>query len=497
MAEVRRDRTAWVKLGVLVAILAGGAMAAAFTPLGDYLSRDGVGAAIDWLRGSSAAPLVYIAIYAAATALAIPGSILTLAGGAMFGVAWGTVYTTVGANLGANAAFGIARFLGRDAVEQMAGTRLEKMDKATENHGFRGLLTLRLIPAVPFNALNFGSGLTAIPWPTYALATVIGIFPGTFVYTMFADALLAGSQEASREALLRVLLSGALLIVLSFLPAIVKRLRSSTARSAAATLLVVIVAQGWQPTSAAAQSAGEPIPTHEAFSSVLADVVRQPVVDYQRLVENRAGLDAYLSVLAGVDPTELAGETREVQLAFWINAYNACMLRLVADHYPIQKDAGLLARLKNSVAGRPENSVWQIPDVFSAKHCQVAGEPRSQDDIEHVIIRPMGEPRIHFAVNCAALSCPVMWPEAYEASTLNDQLDRAVSHLVENPAHFAVEGSTVRLNKVLDWFKDDFGGEEGLRAFMVDYAPAEAAALLADAEITFFDYDWTLNDVVR
>jgi uncharacterized membrane protein YdjX (TVP38/TMEM64 family) len=347
-------------------ILASGAMLAAFTPLGDYLSRDGVGLAIDWLRGSSAAPLVYITIYAAATALAIPGSILTLAGGAMFGVVGGTVYTTIGANIGANAAFGIARFLGRDAVEQFAGSRLAAMDKATENHGFRGLLTLRLIPAVPFNALNFGSGLTAIPWPTYALATVIGIFPGTFVYTMFADALLAGSQEASRDALLRVLLSGALLILLSFLPAIAKRFRSARARSAAATVMLICGAQAWHHPPVVAQMPGDPIPTHEAFTSVLADVVRQPVVDYVRLVEGRDGLDAYLSVLAAVDPTELAGATREVQLAFWINAYNACMLRLVADHYPIQKNSGLIARLTNSVAGRPENSVWQIDDVFSA-----------------------------------------------------------------------------------------------------------------------------------
>jgi uncharacterized membrane protein YdjX (TVP38/TMEM64 family) len=86
------------------------------------------------------------------------------------------------------------------------------------------MLTLRLIPAVPFNALNFGAGLTAISWPAYALSTLVGIFPGTLVYTMFADALLAGSREASREALLRVLISGLLLVALSFLPTLAKKL---------------------------------------------------------------------------------------------------------------------------------------------------------------------------------------------------------------------------------------------------------------------------------
>ena len=175
MAEVKRGAGPFVKLAGLVALVLGGVLVATLTPVGDYLGREGIGQAIEWLRGSRAAPLVYIGVYAAATALAMPGSILTLAGGAMFGVLWGTVYTTIAANIGANAAFGVARFLGRDGIERIAGSRLQALDRATANHGFRGLLTLRLIPAVPFNALNFGSGLTSIGWSTYATATAIEI----------------------------------------------------------------------------------------------------------------------------------------------------------------------------------------------------------------------------------------------------------------------------------------------------------------------------------
>ena len=99
MAEVTPRSRALLKLGALALLLVGGALAATLTPLGDYLSREGVGEAIAWLRGSRSAPLLYIAVYAAATALAIPGSILTLAGGAMFCVLWGTVYTTIAANI--------------------------------------------------------------------------------------------------------------------------------------------------------------------------------------------------------------------------------------------------------------------------------------------------------------------------------------------------------------------------------------------------------------
>jgi|AP95_1055475.scaffolds.fasta_scaffold08387_4 uncharacterized membrane protein YdjX (TVP38/TMEM64 family) len=501
MAEVKDGGgLIWLKLGALLAIMFGGALVAAFTPLGQYLSRDGVGQAIEWLRGSSAAPLVYIALYATATALAIPGSILTLAGGAMFGVVWGTLYTTIGANIGANLAFGVARFLGRDAIERVAGDRLAALDRATANHGFKGLLTLRLIPAVPFNALNFGSGLTGIRWPTYALATVIGIFPGTLVYTMFADALLAGSVEASRDALIRVLISGALLVLLSFLPTIAKRLGVKVPGGTATTGVTVLLFAGALHSGVMSQRlAAQSLPDHQAFTAVLADVVQQPLIDYQKLKDNRVGLDAYLRSLAAVDPALLDGASEDRVLAFWINTYNACMLRLVVDHYPIQKAGGILARIKNVVADRPANSVWQISDVFSRKHCAIAGAERSQDEIEHELIRPMGDPRIHFAVNCAALSCPPLWPEAYDGGNLDAQLDRAVANLLGNTQHMAVEGESVRLNKVLDWYNEDFGGHGGLKTFMVPYVAGDVAAVLSDprTKLDFFDYDWTLNDIRR
>jgi len=497
-------RATWLKFGAFVALLAGGALVATLTPVGDLFSREGIGTAVEWLRGSPWAPLIFIGLYAGATALAMPGSILTLAGGAIFGLFWGTVYSSIAANIGANLAFGVARLLGRDGIKRLAGKRLDALDRATENYGFRGLLTLRLIPAVPFNALNFGSGLTAISWPTYAVATAVGIFPGTFVYTMFADALLAGSQEASRQAFLRVLLSGALLVFLSFLPTLARRLGlklPGSAPAAGAALLIAGSAIGGVsgPRALYAQE----IPDHSAFTRLLRDVVHMPRVDYAALKARRGELESYLEQLARTDPAALARAPRDVRLAFWLNAYNACMLRQVVDHYPITRNGGLLTRLKNAVADRPANSVWQIPDVFSRKFCRVAGAERSQDEIEHEIIRPMGEPRIHFAVNCAARSCPPLWPEAYTPEHLDEQLDRAVKNLVSHPEHFAVreEGRrhTVQLNHVLDWYKEDFGGIDGLRTFLARYVDPDTRAVLLDPSTTiaFFDYDWTLNDVER
>ena len=245
------------------------------------------------------------------------------------------------------------------------------------------------------------------------------------------------------------------------------------------------------------------LPDGDALTELLAEVVEAPRVDYEALVEQRARLDGVLTSMAAVQASSLDDASHEDRLAFWINAYNACMLKRVADHYPIEKAGGLFARIKNAVADRPANSVWQIEDTFTEKHCPVAGAPRSQDEIEHEIIRPMGDPRIHFVVNCAATSCPPLAPFAYTAAELDAQLDAAVRSLVSDPQHFEVgidDGrATVRLNKVLDWYKDDFGGERGLLTFLADYVDERTSDLLRapDTQVQYFEYDWTLNDVAR
>lgn len=220
-----------IKVAVLVALLVGGILLVRGTSLGDFLSREGVTGSIEILRRSPWAPLLFVPVYACAVALAVPGTIPTLVGGAVFGLWWGTVLNWTGAFIGANIAYALARFLGRDGVLQLLGGRAgrlgsaEPLARGVREHGFRGMLTLRLIPVVPFNALNFGAGLVGVSWPAYALATALGIVPGAFVYTMFADALLEGSTEASRDAFLRLALAGALLVLLSLVPTVLKKLK--------------------------------------------------------------------------------------------------------------------------------------------------------------------------------------------------------------------------------------------------------------------------------
>ena len=223
MAELNRARP-FLKLAALILLLGGALVVVRLTPLREYLTLERAVAGLNALRSSTWAPIVFVAGYATATAFALPGSALTIAGGAVFGFWGGALLNTIGANIGANAAFGIARVLGKEGVERIAGSRLQGLQRATTEHGFLGLLILRLVPLVPFNALNFGSGMTALRWRDYTLATLIGIFPGTLVYTFFADALVLGSTQASHDARIRLWIAAGLLVALSLIPVIAKRL---------------------------------------------------------------------------------------------------------------------------------------------------------------------------------------------------------------------------------------------------------------------------------
>jgi hypothetical protein len=253
----------------------------------------------------------------------------------------------------------------------------------------------------------------------------------------------------------------------------------------------------WVVTSGSPAGA-QGLPDHAAFSAVLAEHLFGWSIDYAALQAAPQGLDAYLAELAAIHPDSLAAATRDAQLALWINAYNACAMKLVVQHYPIRK-AGFPASLVRSLQGVPANSIRQITDTWSREFCYVAGEARSLDGIEHEILRPMGEPRIHFAVNCASRSCPVLAPEAYTAEGLEEQLDAAVRRLLADPENYRLERGSdpvVRLNKVLDWYKGDFGGVDGVVELLLPYLADDDAEYIRSVEpaVEFLEYDWTLND---
>ncbi len=134
-------------------------------------------------------PALFAVAYAVLTVLLVPGAPLTIAAGALFGVVGGGIVVMFGATAGAAASFLISRRSTRGAVEQARGARLEALEQRFGGRGFPAMLLLRLIPLVPFNALNYAAGATAIGTRDYMLATFIGIAPGVFVFTALGAGL--------------------------------------------------------------------------------------------------------------------------------------------------------------------------------------------------------------------------------------------------------------------------------------------------------------------
>ncbi len=213
-----------VKVSALGALLVGGCLAWRSPAVQHVVAHEQLASLRDRLGAPWWSPVAFVAVYAALTAFNISGLVLTLAGGVLFGFAWGVVVNSIGANLGANAAYALARTLGRDAVAGFLGTRFAQVQRFAQVGGFLWLLRLRLIPVVPFNLLNLAAGLAGVPWRTFLAATALGLVPGTVVYTLFADAVVTGSSEASRAAFTRLLVASGLLLLLTFAPGVARRL---------------------------------------------------------------------------------------------------------------------------------------------------------------------------------------------------------------------------------------------------------------------------------
>jgi hypothetical protein len=215
-------------------------------------------------------------------------------------------------------------------------------------------------------------------------------------------------------------------------------------------------------------------------------------VSYAGLAGDREALKSYLGALAAVAPGEFAAWTREQQIAFLVNAYNAAMVEKVLGRYP---------RL---------GSVWDLGRIFSNpfkdRFIGLFGAQVALDDIEHEYLRKRyGDSRVHFALNCASVGCPMLRPEAYVGERLGEQLDdqatRFLSDRSRNRFAGGASGARLEVSKIFDWYKEDF---QPLPAYFARHAkllsddPAEQARIAQGAlPIVFLDYDWALNDLRR
>jgi hypothetical protein len=201
-------------------------------------------------------------------------------------------------------------------------------------------------------------------------------------------------------------------------------------------------------------------------------------VDYAALGSDPEWKRLLDGLAAAVEPTR-----RDERLAFWIDAYNVLAMDVVARHRPIAsiRDVGSLLR-----------PVWKRDAGVAA------GAMRTLDEIEHDILRPMGEPRIHMAIVCASTSCPSLAREPFRPETLDSQLDAAARAFVANRDKGArVEAGGLRVSSIFQWFEEDFAASGGVPAFIRRHADAELAAAIdrlgPSPRLSYLDYDWSLN----
>ncbi len=209
----------FVRIGILLLLVAGIIVAILFR------DRFDVAALEVWINEAGIwAPLLFMVVYAIAAVLFLPGSVLTLAGGALFGPVLGTFYNLTGATIGATLAFLIARYLASDWVADKTGGRLRQLVNGVESEGWRFVAFTRLVPLFPFNLLNYALGLSRIKLSHYLIATYICMLPGAFAYTYLGYAgreAVGGGEGMVQKALLAL----ALLAVVVFLPRLIGRLR--------------------------------------------------------------------------------------------------------------------------------------------------------------------------------------------------------------------------------------------------------------------------------
>jgi hypothetical protein len=231
-------------------------------------------------------------------------------------------------------------------------------------------------------------------------------------------------------------------------------------------------------TTGAAVSSG----LHQGWSELLDRFVEDGTVDYQGFKKNEAELDRYLAILDMTDPETLSESD---QLAFYINGYNAYTVKLILDNF------------KN---GMPPLSIRKIGGIFTSpwgiSFVRIGGKTYSLDEVEHEIIRPrFGEPRIHFAVNCASKSCPPLITVAYEGETIDEQLEKSTRDFLMNRSHNYLEGSTLYLSSIFKWYGEDF--QDDPASFVRAHSGGELAEqlrnLAGEVRVKYLDYDWSLN----
>ncbi len=214
---------------------------------------------------------------------------------------------------------------------------------------------------------------------------------------------------------------------------------------------------------------------HSDWDKLLKKHVKENgLVDYKGFKADKEKLNAYVSFLSSKKPNE--NWVFEEQLAYFINVYNANTIKLIVDNYPVKSikdiDATISPFLKNIIT--------------------VGDKEFSLADIEKGILQKMNEPRIHFAINCASISCPKLLNEAYTAENVNELMDKAATEFINSDKN-EISENNAKVSEIFKWYKKDFLKEA---PSIIDYINKFSNTKInSNVELRYKSYDWNLNDI--
>jgi hypothetical protein len=222
-------------------------------------------------------------------------------------------------------------------------------------------------------------------------------------------------------------------------------------------------------------------PSHKQFTQILQKYVKGNLVDYKGLQKDSLKLIEYLDLLNNTAPDKVKW-TKNQQLAYWINTYNAFTLKLIIDNYPLRSITNL----------HPTIYIPMVNTVWHKKIFIIGGEKISLDQIEHDILRKkFNEPRIHFAINCSSISCPPLRAEAFISERLDQQLDEQARLYINDQKRNHISSDLIEISKIFSWFSKDFTKNESLVEYLNKYSQIK---INDNATIEYLDYNWNLND---
>ncbi len=218
---------------------------------------------------------------------------------------------------------------------------------------------------------------------------------------------------------------------------------------------------------------------HTAWTSILSKYVTDAgQVNYSGLIQDSDEVDTYLNLLSDNPPSK--SWSKDQKMTYWINAYNAFTVKLIMNHYPVNS-------IKDIAGNLPMiNSPWDI------KFFQIGGIDFDLNTIEHDILRKeFDEVRIHFAINCASISCPKLRNEAYQADILENQLEDQTLTFLANSSKNRIEPDESKISQIFSWFEIDFKQQEhSVLDFIQQYRPE----INPKISLEYMDYDWNLNE---